>query len=254
MSELDSSDLTGCLSSIRFLDAGGAEREAGHPEGAGAQEAGSVAAARRAEGGGGRALLRGGDGLVQREDGERRDADRQRRGERLQHHHPVWAEGGEAAGAHNKHTHSNTHTHTHSNTTVQQTRWKMTITWRSILKRSFCLCSCSGPTSRPCWLTWTAWRWTASTPCSGCSSPRDPSSRRWTSTSWRPSCRGRSGSISWWSLQASTDSPNPTDAGGAWEQNKEDTLHSCAVGNKGKHSSPHLLGRNTTRITHFSSQ
>lgn len=99
--------LTGsCLSSIRFLDAGGAEREAGCPEGAGAQEASSVAAARRAEGGGGRALLCGGDGLIQREDGERRDADRQRRGERLQHHHPVRAEGGEAAGAHDTHTHT----------------------------------------------------------------------------------------------------------------------------------------------------
>lgn len=81
------------------MDAGGAERETRRPEGAGAQEAGSVAAARRPEGGGGRPLLRGGDGLVQREDGERCDADRQRRGERLQHHHTVRAEGGEAAGS-----------------------------------------------------------------------------------------------------------------------------------------------------------
>lgn len=87
------------MPSIRFLDSGGAECEAWRPEGAGAQEAGDVAAARRAAGGGGGVLPRGGDGLVQREDGPRRDADRQRRGAGLQHHHAVGAEGGEAAGA-----------------------------------------------------------------------------------------------------------------------------------------------------------
>lgn len=85
---------------LRFLDVGGAECEAGRPEGAGAQEAGSVAAAGRAEGGGGRPLLRGGEGFVEREAGQRRDADRQRRGEGLQHRHTVRAEGGEAAGTH----------------------------------------------------------------------------------------------------------------------------------------------------------
>ena len=98
------------------MDTGGAECEAGGPEGAGSPEAGSVAAARRAEGGGGGALLRGGDGLVQGEDGAGRDANRQRRGEGLKHHHPVRAEGGEAAGAHGTRVHACMHARTHSQT------------------------------------------------------------------------------------------------------------------------------------------
>lgn len=56
--------MTDCWSPTRFLDARGAEREAGRPQGAGAQEAGSVAAARCAEGGSRRTLLRPGEGLL----------------------------------------------------------------------------------------------------------------------------------------------------------------------------------------------
>lgn len=101
---------------------------------------------------------------------------------------------------------------THKHTTVN--RIKDGCASRSNLKHcGLCFCSCSGPTSRQCWQTWTAWRWNESTQCSGCSLPRDLLSRRWMSMSWRPSCRGRSGNISCWSPQASTDSPNLTDRG-----------------------------------------
>lgn len=62
---------------FRLLDAGGAERKAGGPQGAGPQEAGPVAAAGRPEGGGGGALLCGGDGLLHGEAGEGGDAHRQ---------------------------------------------------------------------------------------------------------------------------------------------------------------------------------
>lgn len=57
-----------------------------------------MAAAGGPEGGGRRAVPGPGDRLVPGEAGPRRDADRQRRGEGLQHHDPVRAEGGETAG------------------------------------------------------------------------------------------------------------------------------------------------------------